>query len=436
MIWNARGNTTSCSAQGFLIGLGSLCGLLYNCSICLYYLAIVKYQKKDEYIRKKIEPWLHGVSTFFPLVGCITMLATQNYNAGFSNICFPSKYNPPHCFGYEDGVIPDGYVVPCGRGDEFARSLIEYIFSMPVIFGTPIVIIVTMILMYRAVSKIEKKMQKYGVGALRLRKKNLAVQSGGKNGAQGIASGTNEEGSSKIKSLCKCFASCSKDSQQPASKSNKAQSQSQVIFYKALAYFMAWFGTWMVYLVTFVWDIVPGSTNIPSAVWSIQAFFTPLQGLFNFFIYMYPKVLQAKRSKKDNLTWCQAFVKALTSRGSKRKKGATSRLRSVGRQRKKWSLPRFRSSGNKTTKMASLLPAASENQRDSGKKASSSRSDSQQREERRATKNIQPPMAEEEKCEEQEEGERLQQKTFKLPETVVKNEQPFNFPIKLDVEKQ
>ena len=55
-------------------------------------------------------------------------------------------------------------MIPCGRGDEFARSLLGYIFNVPLFLGTPIVIFVTMILMYLAVSKIEKNMQNYGVG--------------------------------------------------------------------------------------------------------------------------------------------------------------------------------------------------------------------------------------------------------------------------------
>ena len=220
--------------------LGSGCGLLYNGSICLYYLATVKYKKKDEYITKKFEPWLHGVSMFIPLVCCIVLLATQNLNRGDVQVCgYPQQYNPPHCFLYEDGITPDGYVVPCGRGDELALDLVGYIIILPILFGAPFVISVIMTLMYRAVSKTEKKMQKYGIGALRLKKTNLAVQSGRKNDAQGITNETNEEGSSKLKSLCKkCFASC-KDSQQPASRSNKAQSQSKVICYRALAYSIA-----------------------------------------------------------------------------------------------------------------------------------------------------------------------------------------------------
>ena len=39
--WNARGNTTTCNLQGFLHVMG-FSASLYNCSICIYYLAIVK----------------------------------------------------------------------------------------------------------------------------------------------------------------------------------------------------------------------------------------------------------------------------------------------------------------------------------------------------------------------------------------------------------
>jgi hypothetical protein len=49
----AQGNTATCTAQGFLIAVGSIVANLYKCSICLYYLAIIRYNKKDEYIRNK-----------------------------------------------------------------------------------------------------------------------------------------------------------------------------------------------------------------------------------------------------------------------------------------------------------------------------------------------------------------------------------------------
>jgi hypothetical protein len=49
----AQGNMTTCTAQGFLLGVGNFVANLYNCSICLYYLAIIRYNKKDENIRNK-----------------------------------------------------------------------------------------------------------------------------------------------------------------------------------------------------------------------------------------------------------------------------------------------------------------------------------------------------------------------------------------------
>ena len=48
----------------------------------------------------------------------------------------------------------------------------------------------------------------------------------------------------------------------------------------------------------------------------------PLQGLFNFLVFMSPKVRSAKRSRRgeENLTWRQAFIKAYMSRGERRRR--------------------------------------------------------------------------------------------------------------------
>lgn len=49
----AQGNSATCDTQGFLLILGYMIGALYNCSICFYYLAIIRYDKKDAYIKNK-----------------------------------------------------------------------------------------------------------------------------------------------------------------------------------------------------------------------------------------------------------------------------------------------------------------------------------------------------------------------------------------------
>jgi hypothetical protein len=60
----AQGNTGTCTALGFLITAGVTAVMAaYNCSICLYYLSIIRYNKKDEYT------WYHGISILIiPLV--------------------------------------------------------------------------------------------------------------------------------------------------------------------------------------------------------------------------------------------------------------------------------------------------------------------------------------------------------------------------------
>ena len=176
----AQGNMTTCTAQGFLIAVGSIAANLYNCSICLYYLSIIRYNKKDEYIRNKLEPWFHGISIIIPLVVGFIGITMKAYNV-YEGDCVLVPNDPPHCIGYENGDTPEGFSIPCGRGDGGENPILYLVTSPIVAFGstliiTPTIIVGTMLLMYRSVSKIEKNMRNYGVGALRLK-----ARSGGGN---------------------------------------------------------------------------------------------------------------------------------------------------------------------------------------------------------------------------------------------------------------
>ena len=55
LVPNAQGSTATCSAQGIIIVTGYTTAAAYNCCICLYYLAIIKFNKKDGYIKNKLE---------------------------------------------------------------------------------------------------------------------------------------------------------------------------------------------------------------------------------------------------------------------------------------------------------------------------------------------------------------------------------------------
>jgi hypothetical protein len=111
----AQGTTTTCTAQGFTIFVANITAALYNCSICFYYLSIIRYNKKDEYIRNKLEPWFHGISIIIPLVCGFILIAMKAYNA-YEGDCFLVPNDAPHCIGYENGDTPKGFSIPCGRG--------------------------------------------------------------------------------------------------------------------------------------------------------------------------------------------------------------------------------------------------------------------------------------------------------------------------------
>jgi hypothetical protein len=164
----AIGNIATCDAQGFLIFFAG--GV-----VCFYYLVIITYNQKFDYIEKKLEPWFHGISILSPAVVDGILLATNTFNGPNGGVCFPEPHYPPHCIGYKTGEIPTRYSIPCGgRGGEEdghakLRTITVLVAYFWILIIAPLIILVTMVMMYRSVTKIENRMQNYGLSALRLR---------------------------------------------------------------------------------------------------------------------------------------------------------------------------------------------------------------------------------------------------------------------------
>jgi hypothetical protein len=324
---SAQGNMTTCTAQGFLLTVGGPTANLYNCSICLYYLSIIRYNKKDEYIRNKLEPWFHGISIIFPLVVGFILMAMKGYNVR-NSACVVGPNDPPHCIGYENGDTPEGFSIPCGRGDG-GENQILYLVTAIGGFGstmivTPAIIAGTMLLMYRSVSKIEQRMRNYGVGALRLK-----ARSGGGN--RGNNAATNSTQSQGIMSRIKRFFMCMiprclhlrDDQPRPIPRSNRTSSQKRAILHMATGYALAW-------AFVFIPFIIYVLLHESYATAILNSCLLPLQGLFNFLVFMSPKVRSAKQPRRgEHLSWRQAFIKAYMSRGERRKTGRNLRSRNT-----------------------------------------------------------------------------------------------------------
>ena len=132
---NSYGNYYTCQAQGFFISfvVGSYC---YNVCLAIFYVLAVKYSKTENWLKKKIEPWMHIISVSYSLTISITMLPFGfNAYANRYRWCFPNEEN------------------------EFAK-IIMFRFSEVIIW----LISILMIVMYRAVKEQQKIVESYSSG--------------------------------------------------------------------------------------------------------------------------------------------------------------------------------------------------------------------------------------------------------------------------------
>ena len=347
LIPGAIGSQATCNAQGFLTTFGLQLSLCYNNSICFYYLAIVTFNKKDDFIRKKLEPCLHGITILIPLIA--------NMIAAFSggHCLYGRNGDVPHCSGLESGEIRNGFTIPCGREDGEENPTITWVqkyLTLCIIIVSFVFIVVTMALMYWTVHKLDKKIQQYGTGALRLRTKaannyvgNIHGNLSTNNSPNGFPAAPHDgkiSGNHSRLALIQCLKTklskvpcidtcCSSGHKRP--RSNKLASQKRAILNSAIGYIIAWCLSWIPGGILF-FGRSGATANFVQVLFSI---FHPLQGVYNFIAYMLPKVRNAKKvptrrkrvraqggaNQVNDISWGQAFAKACMSRGPKMTSG-------------------------------------------------------------------------------------------------------------------
>jgi hypothetical protein len=84
LMLGGKGNTRTCTAQGFFLQL-AFAVPLYNAAIMVYYLLVIRYQIQDF---RRIEPFLHGIAILLPLGLAIAGLFLKAFNPGPVGLCF------------------------------------------------------------------------------------------------------------------------------------------------------------------------------------------------------------------------------------------------------------------------------------------------------------------------------------------------------------
>jgi len=67
--------------NSFFIQIGMAGALLYNCSLSIYYVSVIKFNMTEPTFTKKVEFWCHFIPNAFAWGSGIFLLATNNFNS-------------------------------------------------------------------------------------------------------------------------------------------------------------------------------------------------------------------------------------------------------------------------------------------------------------------------------------------------------------------
>ena len=258
--FGAMGSKGTCITQGFMITLG-LCVPFYNAMLCIYYLLIVKYNKKDHMIAK-YEPYMHFVSISVPLIVAVIGL-TKNLFNNDSILCW---------FADEDTFTID-------REDTMSNVFLTSIYLASFAFFGVIllVIIYCMTNIYLFMKTLEVNMDAYRFP----------------RSVQSLVSRQNNRSSRTSNTR----------------HSNKLQDTKK----QATLYVGSFVLTYFFTIILMTLDIFELPTPYPILL--MQGIFHPLQGFWNFFAYIRPRYIIV-RTQHNNKNFFQHLIITILTKPS------------------------------------------------------------------------------------------------------------------------
>lgn len=103
----ARGSTEACTFQGALLQMGCA-SFLYSLMLMLYYVLVIRFNKRETWIRSKVEPWMHIIPILFYFSTAVAGAILEVFNPAVTH-CWTAHY-PPDCEGDP--------LVECERGGD------------------------------------------------------------------------------------------------------------------------------------------------------------------------------------------------------------------------------------------------------------------------------------------------------------------------------
>jgi hypothetical protein len=262
---NVFGSSATCTAQGFLFLSGMISSFGLNMTLCLYYLCVIKYKFTEEMFQKRVEPILFSLAFIVPMSLSLPLVIDDKFApTPFDFVCTEVRY-PYWC--PIAGIDGDAICTPSPTYVRFKLSLLTlYLICATAIF-------VSMFLVCQAVYAQERTLELY--------MQNI-------HGRRVVTSGKQDnKESEKMKTT------------------ELVRSETKTVMFQALAYLGALLACQLFPLMCLLKIL---HTN--EIYMYFHVVLRPLQGFFNFLVFMGHKVSNRRRSDKEITRWqafCQIF---------------------------------------------------------------------------------------------------------------------------------
>mmetsp|Transcript_21015 Transcript_21015/g.24341 ORF Transcript_21015/g.24341 Transcript_21015/m.24341 type:complete len:416 (-) Transcript_21015:304-1551(-) len=268
-----QGSTQTCTAQGFFAILGFTTTVLYNCMLCIYYYCAIGFNMSEEKIEQHVEPYLHLVAI---LIGFSFSLS-----AVFLDVINPSPYQP-WCdvvsLPYECGTTTKDMI--CERGFEtsqYSKYVIIVFYS--IIY---VIIISSLGIVVRKVWDTQRQIQQ----ELTSNRRTLVRRGGGLSEL-----GTRD----RPPPLPSADRGDTHQSTVTIASLNESHIAIKVTLIQAISYVVALVLTSVFMII----DRVLESSTISDGIELRRLIYFPLQGFFNFSIFISAKVFNLCHSNQD-----------------------------------------------------------------------------------------------------------------------------------------
>lgn len=247
-VYATLGSVGTCEAQAFFLQ-ASIAGPLYYFMISVSFLLRVRYGMSEKQVGKRAEPVMHAIAIVFGLGSSFLCIALGLFND--STLWCWINSSPKGC----DQSYKNNGITNCERGDN-AEIYRWAIFYGP-LWAAIVATMVVMTLLVRTVRAQENRLAKYQFASSR-----------------GVLAQTQQI------------------------QDRQRNRQSRRATNTALRYVAVFYVTWVFATVNRLLELIIGHSYFWLGV--LSAVFVPLQGFFNFLVFIYPRYLKWKKLRSKN----------------------------------------------------------------------------------------------------------------------------------------